>query len=76
MTWFHKISWAVTSAITTLAVFITIFYWSIIFAVGENSYFNVFVHGLNSVIVIVDLAVVAKPYKFQHLFMPVAIGIL
>ncbi|TRY63968.1 hypothetical protein TCAL_11164 [Tigriopus californicus] len=63
-------SWVFTSLTWTTAVFITIFYWSILFDKSEQSYFNVFVHGLNSVICFLDLLITARPFRFHHVYVP------
>jgi len=73
----HCVSWILSTTATGGALLITIIYWALLFP-GEDppvSYQNVFVHGLNSVIVLVDVFISARPWRFHHVYMPVTFGL-
>lgn len=38
-------------------------------------YSGIFVHGLNCVVVLADLFVSAKPWRWQHLYIPLLMGV-
>ena len=56
----HCVSWILSTTSTVIALLITIIYWTLLFSSGPASYSNVFVHGLNSVIVVVDVFISAR----------------
>eukprot|EP00095_Tigriopus_kingsejongensis_P005529 maker-scaffold282_size228295-snap-gene-1.24 protein:Tk05529 transcript:maker-scaffold282_size228295-snap-gene-1.24-mRNA-1 annotation:"hypothetical protein DAPPUDRAFT_306029" len=71
---FYKVSWTITNITWTSAVFISIFYWSILYDNNFN-YFGFFVHGLNSVICLLDLLVSARPFRMHHVYIPALFGV-
>lgn len=71
-----KMLWILDNIATPCAVFITIFYWSILYDPDDGAeYFNIYVHGLNSVMVLLDLVVSNKPYRWQHFYIPIIFGV-
>ena len=71
----HCVSWILSTTATGGALLITIIYWALLFP-GEDppvSYQNVFVHGLNSVIVLVDVFISAREGHHKSFWMQVKI---
>ena len=57
----HSVSWILSTTSTAAALLITVIYWALLFSPDEPvAYLNVFVHGLNSVIVVVDVFISAR----------------
>ena len=67
MTILHKLIWIVNVIATPVAFVITVLYWVLLFD-GGNDYWNVYVHGLNSVAVVLDLGIGAKPWRLHHCY--------
>lgn len=76
MTPIHKLVWFFHALSTPLALVITIVYWSALYDGEGNDYWNVYVHGLNSVIVFMDLMIGAKPWRAFHFYPALAYGLL
>jgi hypothetical protein len=76
MTALHRISWVFSNLVTTIALLITVIYWAALYSPEEGvDYFNLFVHGLNSVIVVVDIFVSARPWRMHHVYIPIIYGL-
>ena len=57
----HRIAWILSTTATSAALLITVIYWALLFSADDSaSYLNIFVHGLNSVIVVVDIFISAR----------------
>ncbi len=67
--------WAFNTVASCLALLITIIYWGALYGEGKPAYFDAFVHALNSVIVVVDLLVSARPWRLHHFYLPLSYGI-
>lgn len=53
----------------TLAVFITILYWSLLYNGGSHpSYINLYVHGLQGLFVVIDLLISNKKWYFEKIW--------
>lgn len=74
MTSLHSYAWFLCSLSHASALFITVFYWSIIYDsslyVGPISYGDVNAHVLNSVVCLVDIFVSARPVRLAHFYIP------
>ena len=69
----YKVYWLLYTVGTAGAFLITPLYWIVAFMPGDTiTFFNIFVHALNSVICVVEIVVSAKPWRWQH-FYPCAI---
>ena len=65
----YTVYWILYTVGTSGAFFITPLYWIVAFKPGDEvTYFNIFVHALNSVICVVEILVSAKPWRWQHFY--------
>jgi len=80
----YSISWGMQNAFSTVALMITVIYWTILHAyVVENNllrndwmkFLNVFLHLFNSLSVIMDMFVTARPIRYQHVYLGISFGI-
>ena len=70
----HSISWILSTTSTAGALLITVIYWALLFSPDDPvAYLNVFVHGLNSVIVVVDVFISAREGHHKSFWMQVKI---
>lgn len=78
MTFLHKWCWVLSNLRCAPAIFITIFYWAVLFDSDEDrvDYSNVFTHILNSVICLVDVIVSARPWRWQHFYQPAILALV
>ncbi|EFA11216.1 protein rolling stone [Tribolium castaneum] len=74
---FYKLYWVLNVIATDIAFGITILYWSLIYdeKVMDFDAMNFFVHANNSVLMMIDLFVVAHPIRLLHCCYPVVFGI-
>ncbi|PZC75543.1 hypothetical protein B5X24_HaOG205970 [Helicoverpa armigera] len=76
-----KCYWLCYNTAITIAFFITIFYWSLLTDVVEGDYalnkvLDVFIHGINSVLMFFLLATARHPHRLMHFYIPVLFGII
>ena len=63
----HCVSWIMSTTSTSGALLITVMYWALLFSPDYPvAYLDVFVHGLNSVIVVVDIFISARDGHQSH----------
>ena len=63
----HCVSWILSTTSTAGALLITVIYWALLFSPDYPvAYLDVFVHGLNSVIVVVDIFISARDGHQSH----------
>ena len=63
----HCVSWIMSTTSTAAALLITVMYWALLFSPDYPvAYLDVFVHGLNSVIVVVDVFISARDDHQAH----------
>ncbi len=43
---------------------------------GEATFWNILVHGLNSVVAYIELFVCARPWRWHHLYQPSILGLI
>jgi len=70
----EKTSWFLANASSSVALMITIFFWLFLYS-DENSYSNTFLHLINSVSVLIDLAIIARPVRLLHMVHPLLFGL-
>lgn len=80
----YKLSWVLNSCFFTIALWITLIYWSVLHKyVLENHLMkntaavvlNVFLHGVNSLACLVDIFVSARPWRPLHFGYAIGFGI-
>ncbi|XP_013133182.1 PREDICTED: protein rolling stone-like [Papilio polytes] len=76
-----KMYWAMTNIATVVAFFITVFYWSFLTdEVDENTGMNktvdVFMHAVNTVLMLVLLLSSRQPMHLLHVYQPVSVPVI
>uniref|UniRef100_A0A2A4JVE8 Protein rolling stone n=1 Tax=Heliothis virescens TaxID=7102 RepID=A0A2A4JVE8_HELVI len=76
-----KCYWLFYNIAITIAFFITIFYWSLLTDVVEGDYamdpvLDVFIHGINSVLMFCLLVTSRHPHRLMHFYIPLLFGII
>lgn len=72
----YKIYWAVNEIATVVAFNITIIFWSLIYEDDKHSgKMNLITHAFNSIIMFLDLCIVAHPVRLLHLYWSIVFGI-
>ncbi len=75
MGWHYKAFWFIINVSNPTALVITGMYWAALYNAEDGAdYFNVFVHGLNSVVVLVDVIVCARPWRAHHFYISFLFG--
>ena len=79
-----KIYWAVEIISSSLAIFVTVLYWSVVhpyvvehrLLLNEADWvYNVFLHASNTVFSLADLLLCARPVSIFHACLPVMFGL-
>ncbi len=74
MTWFHMVTWALINVIGSVSLLVTLIYWVALYDGQAVTYWNVFVHAVNSITVVIDVFVCARPWSIYHVYLPVIYG--
>lgn len=74
--WYMKLSWILHSMVNCNALLVTIMYWAALYpSIGHTNIVDVNLHGVNSVIVMLDTAITAHPVRLLHVIYPVIYGL-
>ncbi|KAL4716919.1 hypothetical protein ACJJTC_012730 [Scirpophaga incertulas] len=76
--WYVKLDWAVYNMAISMALFITVFYYSFLYGMAQDEEFPVldlFVHGMNSVVMVALLVTSRTPSHILHFIYPVGFGV-
>ncbi|XP_061399974.1 uncharacterized protein LOC133335679 [Musca vetustissima] len=73
----HYLYWIIYTCATVYAFIITMCYWLLVHdpEVHKIDTLNIMVHVLNSVIMLIDLAIVGHPIKLSHVYFTTGIGL-
>jgi len=80
----YKFSWGMQTCFTTVALWITIIYWTALhkYVVEFNlmktpwmKTLNVFLHGVNTISCIIDMMVTARPVRIHHFYFACFFGV-
>ncbi|CAD7085572.1 unnamed protein product [Hermetia illucens] len=72
-----KIYWGMHVITLILSMGITIIYWSVLYNdLVQVTAVNILTHAFNSVLMFVDLWIVAYPVRLLHMFLPVCFGLV
>ncbi|CAK1602285.1 unnamed protein product [Parnassius mnemosyne] len=78
--WYVKMYWVMTNIATTIALFITVFYWSFLTDLDEdyapNEILDVFIHLVNSILMLALLLSARQPMRLLHFYQPLVVGII
>ncbi|XP_062618147.1 uncharacterized protein LOC134279758, partial [Saccostrea cucullata] len=80
ITWYMKLSWLLSDIVHMFSIIVTIIYFSAIYptlTVTESQLFNdLNVHAFNTLFVLIDIAICARPVRFLHLLYPIVYGLV
>ncbi|XP_013099839.1 uncharacterized protein LOC106082070 [Stomoxys calcitrans] len=73
----HYLYWIIYTCATVYAFIITMCYWLLVHdpEVHKVDTLNIMVHVLNSIIMLIDLAIVGHPIKLSHVYFTTGIGL-
>jgi len=80
----YSISWGLQNAFSVVALMITAIYWTVLhkYVVEADllrndwmKFLNVFLHLFNSLSVILDMFMTARPIRFQHVYLGICFGL-
>uniref|UniRef100_A0A1A9WBX3 Protein rolling stone n=1 Tax=Glossina brevipalpis TaxID=37001 RepID=A0A1A9WBX3_9MUSC len=73
----HHIYWVLYTCATVYAFVVTMMYWGLVYdpEVHKIDTLNIMVHVLNSIIMLIDLAIVGHPIKLSHVYFTCGIGL-
>lgn len=76
--WYLKISWALFEMISSSAIIVTVLYFTAIYPhmSSRNTFEDISVHGINSVLVIFEMIVSAYPVRLLHALYTIVFGLL
>nr|KAG5708440.1 hypothetical protein BaRGS_026167 [Batillaria attramentaria] len=73
--WYVKMYWVVSNMIQAFAIVVTVIYFTAVFEPKRIPLHDINVHGINSVILFIDVAVCARPVRLLHAIYPVVYGL-
>ncbi|XP_059475143.1 protein rolling stone-like [Neocloeon triangulifer] len=74
---FHKIYWMVNNMASAVSLNVTLVYWTLVYSPDKPIDFsNVKGHVTNSLLVLLDLMVVAQPVRLLHAVLPMTVGLV
>ena len=85
LNYFLKISWAVETISSNLAMFVTVVYWAAVHPYvvqykllrdESDKFLNIFNHSFNTIFSVLDLIISARPVSVYHAYLPMLYGIL
>jgi len=72
--WFNgyfQCLWVLNNVATTLAFFITVAFWTLLYNGGPPARDDIILHGTNSVLAFLDLLITAIPFRMIHVYQPI-----
>ncbi|KAH3880539.1 uncharacterized protein LOC127878330 isoform X2 [Dreissena polymorpha] len=76
VTWYMIMTWIFADIVYVFALIVTVVYFGALNpSIGRTSYGDVNVHGVNSVLVLIDAFVVARPVRLLHALYPALYGL-
>ncbi|XP_072941964.1 protein rolling stone-like isoform X2 [Epargyreus clarus] len=78
--WYVKAYWLSLNIATPIALFITIFYWSLLTGLEQDFAINltldIFIHAVNSVLMLALLLIARHPMFLLHFYFSIGIGVI
>ncbi|XP_067683970.1 uncharacterized protein [Haliotis asinina] len=75
--WFSKISWVLSNILSTFAIIVTTIFFGVLYTPTAGiSLEDVNVHALNTVFIVVDNFISARPVRLLHVIYPVLYGLI
>ncbi|KAL3852764.1 hypothetical protein ACJMK2_016380 [Sinanodonta woodiana] len=72
--WYLKVLWIFYNVINTVAIFVTLLYWTLLPPKHDHSSINK--HVVNSVFVILGICITAKPIRLYHVYQPMVFAVI
>ncbi|XP_055683041.1 protein rolling stone [Lutzomyia longipalpis] len=74
----HRMYWVLYTIATVYSFIVTICYWTIVHdpEINKLDAVNLMVHVLNSVLMLIDLAIVGQPIRLSHAYWTTGIGVI
>ena len=71
MTFLHRCSWLLSTFASGGELFLTLFYWAVLYDPNEDKihYWNLLVHLCAYLVMLIDIFVTARPWKWQHFYL-------
>lgn len=77
VTWYMKITWLLGDVVNVFAIIVTLVYFIALFPlVGKTNFIDMNVHGINTVFVLADVFLNARPVRLLHVLYPFLYGLL
>ena len=78
ISWYFKVTWLFQNICFAGALFVTILFWVLDFdpATSTVTVFNVHIHGVNLVFVILDQFLIASPFRLLHFIYPSCMALI
>ncbi|XP_061186460.1 protein rolling stone-like [Saccostrea echinata] len=80
ITWYMKLSWLLSDIVHVFSIIVTTIYFGAIYptlTVTESQLFNdLNMHAFNTVFVLIDIAISARPVRFLHFLYPIIYGLV
>ena len=78
LSWYFKLTWLLQNVAFDAALFVVLLFWIVDFdpAVTNVTVFNVHIHGVNLFLVLVDLFLIASPYRLLHMIYPCTMALV
>ena len=79
--WYMKVTWFLADVIYVFAIIVTVVYFTALFpniGATEGSFFihDLNVHAFNTVQILIDIAIVARPVRLLHVLYPLLYGVI
>ena len=75
ITWHMKMTWVFANVIYVSAPLVTIVYYVMLYTVEANNFMDFNIHLINSLLVLIDTCIVARPVRLLHVFHPLLYGL-
>ncbi|KAG8230418.1 hypothetical protein J437_LFUL010219 [Ladona fulva] len=74
----YKCYWILYTTASVTALVITVLYWGLVYnsTAGPPSAVGILVHGINSILMLLDITLVAHPLPLQHFYFPVLLAFI
>ena len=77
MSHLHRAAWVMSTIASAGELFLTLFYWAVLYDPDKSnlSYWNFLVHGLAYIIMLIDIFVSARPWRWQHFYIAALVAV-
>uniref|UniRef100_A0A6M2DY25 Protein rolling stone n=1 Tax=Xenopsylla cheopis TaxID=163159 RepID=A0A6M2DY25_XENCH len=72
----YKMYWGAQTCTVTVAFGISIIYWTLLHSAEYSTVMNFMTHGMNSILMLVDLFVISHPTKLLHFYLAICVSLI